>query len=251
MEMDRFEEILNALKDGSRKYNLRDVSDGAVDTYLEKLILEWEEVYKPRFNAILITTPEDRTRLLSTAGDEIHNFVKGEIDGLVLLLVKKMNRAEQIFAGLLYALIGAGIILIGVSLLYLQRRILRPISSLIRDTEEVTGGNYAVHSEVSAPNEFMFLADRFNAMTGAISDSFSAMEETIQNRTEELSAANTKMQRFFDNAPDAVISIRGEDRIVTFFSRGAEKMFGYRADEVIGRNVNMLMPEPYHGCDKH
>jgi len=246
MEMDRFEEILNALKDGSRKYNLRDVSDGVVDAYLEKLILEWEEVHKPRFNAILIATPEDRTRLLSTAGDEIHNFVKGKIDGLVVLLVRKMDRAERIFTGLLYILIVAGIILIGIGLLYLQRRILRPISSLIRDTDEVAGGNYTVHSEVSAPNEFMLLADRFNAMTGAISDSFSTMEETIQERTEDLSTANTKLQRFFDNAPDAIISIRGEDRTVTFFSRGAEKMFGYSADEVIGRNVNMLMPEPYH-----
>jgi two-component system sensor kinase FixL len=47
-----------------------------------------------------------------------------------------------------------------------------------------------------------------------------------------------------DNARDAIVSIR-VDGTVTDFNRAAEAMFGYAATEIIGRNVGMLMPEPY------
>ena len=47
-----------------------------------------------------------------------------------------------------------------------------------------------------------------------------------------------------ETVPDAIIVI---DRKATIqsFSAAAERQFGYRADEVIGRNVSMLMPSPY------
>jgi PAS domain S-box-containing protein len=40
-----------------------------------------------------------------------------------------------------------------------------------------------------------------------------------------------------------IISSRG---IVQRFNQAATKLFGYEADEVIGENINMLMPEPQH-----
>lgn len=57
------------------------------------------------------------------------------------------------------------------------------------------------------------------------------------------SPANREVQALLDVAIDAVVIIdhRG---IIESFNPAAEKMFGYGADEVLGANVSLLMPEP-------
>lgn len=52
------------------------------------------------------------------------------------------------------------------------------------------------------------------------------------------------MSSIIETAPDAVITI-DEHGIVQSFSVAAERLFGYEAGEVIGRNVSMLMPSPH------
>jgi len=61
-------------------------------------------------------------------------------------------------------------------------------------------------------------------------------------RVLELDAA--RWRAVLDTARDAIISIDRHGRI-TLFNRSAEEIFGYRAEEVLGRNVMMLMPPPY------
>ncbi len=51
-----------------------------------------------------------------------------------------------------------------------------------------------------------------------------------------------------DNIIEGIIRIDTIGRI-TGFNKAAEKIFGYEAKEVIGNNVKMLMPSPYH--DEH
>ena len=53
-----------------------------------------------------------------------------------------------------------------------------------------------------------------------------------------------RWQAILDTALDAIVCIDGTGAI-TVFNRAAEVMFGYQASEVIGRNVGMLMGNPY------
>lgn len=58
------------------------------------------------------------------------------------------------------------------------------------------------------------------------------------------SQAELEFRSLLDAAVDAIIVIdhRG---CVEQFSLSAERIFGYAAEEVVGRNISMLMPEPY------
>ena len=57
------------------------------------------------------------------------------------------------------------------------------------------------------------------------------------------SRAESEMRAVLDAAVDAVVIIDRHGRIETF-NRAAERMFGYAAQDVLGHNVSMLMPEP-------
>lgn len=57
-------------------------------------------------------------------------------------------------------------------------------------------------------------------------------------------AQQMKMQSILDYTVDSIITIT-EDGLVDSYNKRAEKMFGYAASEVIGRNIKMLMPENF------
>ena len=52
------------------------------------------------------------------------------------------------------------------------------------------------------------------------------------------------LQALVDSAVDGIIVIDARG-VIEMFNPAAERMFGYRHDDVIGRNVTVLMPSPY------
>ncbi len=56
-----------------------------------------------------------------------------------------------------------------------------------------------------------------------------------------------RLRGIMDTVVDGIITINARG-IVQSFNPAAERFFGYRADEVVGRNIAMLMPEPHSGA---
>jgi two-component system sensor kinase FixL len=59
------------------------------------------------------------------------------------------------------------------------------------------------------------------------------------------SARAERLDAIINTTVDGIIVIDAKGAIEAF-NRGAERLFGYPASEVTGRNVSMLMPSPYH-----
>ena len=75
---------------------------------------------------------------------------------------------------------------------------------------------------------------------GNINGCFVSVEDTTHiKESEEL------LKSIINNAVDGFISINTEGKILSF-NPAASKIFGYKEDELIGKNVKMLMPNPYH-----
>src|SRR5687768_14507150 len=72
-----------------------------------------------------------------------------------------------------------------------------------------------------------------------------ASGDKTQRNSEEFTLSGERMRSVVDHVVDGIITI-DEDGIVRSFNPAAERIFGYPAQEVIGRNVKILMPEPYH-----
>ena len=66
----------------------------------------------------------------------------------------------------------------------------------------------------------------------------------LLQETEDARYRQAQLQSILDTVPEAMIVI--DDRgIMRSFSAAAERLFGWQAGEVIGRNVSILMPTPY------
>jgi two-component system, LuxR family, sensor kinase FixL len=59
-----------------------------------------------------------------------------------------------------------------------------------------------------------------------------------------LRESELRLRSILDTVPDAIVVIDAQGAIQSF-SSAAERLFGYDSAEVIGRNVNTLMPTPY------
>src|ERR1700744_1113081 len=65
---------------------------------------------------------------------------------------------------------------------------------------------------------------------------------------EEATAAageSAMLRSILETVPDAMVVI-DQHGVILQFRKAAERLFGWRAEDVCGQNVRVLMPSPYH-----
>jgi len=110
-------------------------------------------------------------------------------------------------------------------------------------------GEYATLFDARAPS---FAADLARAVTFValgigiawFGEHLRVSRRRESQSTEEALASAAHLRSILETVPDAMIII-DERGVIQSFSAAAERLFGHRADEVIGKNISMMMPSPY------
>ena len=80
---------------------------------------------------------------------------------------------------------------------------------------------------------------------------FAALHKMAKDKlTRITSLERVELLEMLDTANDAVISTDSE-QIIVFFNLGAEEIFGYRSDEIVGQSLSVLIPESARQSHDH
>jgi two-component system sensor kinase FixL len=79
----------------------------------------------------------------------------------------------------------------------------------------------------------------------ALQDAKRDLERQLATHAGDLRDSHERLRSIIESAVDGIVVIDAKGHIESF-NRGAERLFGYPQSEVIGRNVSLLMPSPYH-----
>ncbi|NOX09125.1 MAG: PAS domain S-box protein [Gammaproteobacteria bacterium] len=121
-----------------------------------------------------------------------------------------------------------------------SRHMIAPIHKLIAITRKMARGDFSVHIPIDntdSKNEIIELSNSFNQMA------------EMRNKYDmDMKNNHIRLDTLINNASEGILTVDEEQKI-TLFNPEAERQFGYSAKEVLGKNMNILLPRYVH--DKH
>ena len=139
------------------------------------------------------------------------------------------NLHRMILSSVLFMLLAAVLALLSAWLI--ASRLGYRIGSLVRVAEEVQAGNFNARADIAGrDDEITKLANGLNRMLDALA------QNAIQ-----LGA----LAAIVESSRDAIFG-KALDGRITSWNKGAEAIYGYSADEVIGKNITVLASPSFH-----
>ncbi len=112
------------------------------------------------------------------------------------------------------------------------------ITNLDADLHTLGGSNIPVSFSLS------LMHDKQNKITGVLAVARDMREQ--RSLINSLVAARTRFQELLEFAPDAIV-LANQDGEIVLVNTQTERIFGYKRDELLGKSVEILVPERLRG----
>jgi diguanylate cyclase (GGDEF)-like protein/PAS domain S-box-containing protein len=130
------------------------------------------------------------------------------------------------------AALGTGALLAAFAIAWMfSGRIVRPLRQLEKDASALAAGALSHRSAVRTCDEVGNLADTFNRMA-----------TSLERRQHEVQQSNDTLSAVIDASPVAIVC-SDMDRRIMLWSRAAEKLYGYTAEQTLGTPIKIVPPE--------
>ncbi len=182
--------------------------------------------------------------------DEFRQAI-GEIEVIETALLKsRQAEAYEQYQRVFAIVVGGGIIALALIIVGVQKiasQIGNSLDELIKGISTISEGNLDRRIDLGAKDEFAAVGNAFNSMAKRLAES--NLERDLVNdelcrhrdHLEELVAvATAEVTAIIRTAVNGIVTIDSNGMIRTF-NPAAERLFGYTSQEVIGKNVSMLM----------
>ncbi len=158
------------------------------------------------------------------------------------------------------------LLLLGFAVSYfIHKSLVSPILKLSQTTRSIAAGRFITSDQADRDDELGLLAKTINTMSRNLEESYTTLEQQVQVRTAELTAAknasekttrilkvvSAELQALLDNSPAAILFV-SPDRIIQRANLEFASIFGFSPEDVVGKSTRILYRnnEDFHNAKK-
>jgi signal transduction histidine kinase/HAMP domain-containing protein len=140
------------------------------------------------------------------------------------------------YSRLLLALLVAGGITSGALIFFNIGRILKPVKDLTRGAQRIAGGDFDYTIDAETGDEIQSLAQQFNTMAGALKESYTDLEQKVEERTRG-ERRRAEQLRSINEVGRRISSILSLDELLPYVASSLQETFNYY-------NVSIFLLDP-------
>lgn len=121
------------------------------------------------------------------------------------------------------------------------------LARLRNATRRIASGDVGYQLPALGDDELGQTAHAFNVMSRKLATLYAEKQEALTRarlKAQELQGSERRVHAVLDHAMDAILTFDAQGSIVDF-NPAAERIFGYSVAEIAGRQIDLLIPEPW------